>query len=363
MRIGIDTCGCNHARSGVGSYLLSFVTNLPRTKEYSFELFGLEEDRFTYTSGTEIAYSAIPAQKSLKAQASWHKHRAAKFISKNQYDAVLFPSPETIPVSSGNAKSIVVVNCLYSALPEKKQKKLLKKNLKKADFVVAASEEIKKDLCNNGVSSDSIHVIHNGIDHKVFYPVLDLDSDILDIKPFAIKRPYFIYCSSLSGADKNHIELIKAFELFKKNTGLPQRLVIAGNDGAYSEPVHKAAYDSECAEDIFVTGYFPFESLAKLYAGSDACVIPAENEGVGLPLLEAMASGVPVVCAKSGALPEMGGDVPVYFDPKNIEEIASVLERVVSEEDLRSEMIKKGIERASIFNWETTVAETLSVLK
>lgn len=362
MRIGIDTCGCDHARSGLGSYLLSFVANIS-SKENEIELFGLEEDRFTYNSDKDFVYTAVPPFKNLKAEQRWHVFKSAKFFQKKEYDAVIFPAPEKVVPFKYKTKSVVIVNSVISTQRDSSIKKQLKKGLKKAPHIVAPSEFVLRDLIINGIDESKITVIHNGIDHKVFYPVLDLDSDILDIKPFAIKRPYFLYNTRLSGPEKKHIELIKAFELFKKNTGLPHRLVIAGQDGPYAEKVHKAAFDSPYAEDIFITGYFPYQSLAKLYAGSDACVIPAENEGVGLPLLEAMASGVPVVCAQSGALPEMGGDVPVYFDPKNIEEIASVLERVVSEEDLRSEMIKKGIERASIFNWETTVAETLSVLK
>lgn len=352
MKIGINTCGCNHARNGAGSFLLSFISNLPKSDEFSFEILGLEEDRFIYTSGTELSYTSVPNEK-----------KAAKIISKKQYDAVLFPTPEKGSIKCGKSKSVLMLNYLFSMVKDKKKKKTLKKNLKKADFIIAFSEAIKRDLVDNGFSACSIRVVHNGLDHKIFYPVLNLDSDILDIKPFAIKRPYFIYCSSISGAEKNHINLIRAFEIFKKKTGLPQRLVIAGNDGEYSETLHKAVFDSSCAEDIFITGYFPFESLAKLYAGSDACVFPARNEGVGMPVLEAMACGVPVICSRSGALPEMGGDAPLYFNPEDADEIASLMEKVVQNQELRSEMIKKGSERVSEFNWETTVAEILNVLK
>ncbi|MCQ2584840.1 MAG: glycosyltransferase family 4 protein [Treponema sp.] len=352
MKIGINTCGCNHARNGAGSFLLSFISNLPKSDEYSFEILGLEEDRFIYTSGTELSYISVLNDKN-----------ASKIISKNQYEAVLFPAPEKCFIKCGKAKSVVLINYLYSVLKDKKQRKILKKNLKKADYIIAFSEIIKKDLVENGFSESSIRVVHNGLDHKIFYPVLNLDSDILDIKPFAIKRPYFIYCSSISGVEKNHLNLVKAFEIFKEKTGLPQRLVIAGNDGEYSEVLHKAAFDSSCAEDIFITGYFQFESLAKLYAGSDACIFPARNEGVGMPVLEAMACGVPVICSNSGALPEIGGDAPLYFDPDDINEMASLMEKVVQDQDLRSEMIRKGADRVSTFNWETTVAETLNVLK
>lgn len=363
MRIGIDTCGCNHARSGVGSYILSFVSNLPQSEDFTFELFGLEADRFTYSSGKEISFSSIPDCKNLKAVQKWHKRKAVKFIQKNKYDVVLFPNPMVVTPVVGNFKSIVQISVPYSAHSDKKSLKRVEKVLKKVDYIIAASDYIKKDLISNGVPEEKITIVHNGIDHTIFYPVLDLDSDILDIKPFAIKRPYFLYCSSLSGARKKHIELIKAFELFKEKNKTEHRLVIAGDDGEYSTIVHNAAYNSKYADNIFITGFFPFESLAKLYAGSDGCIVPAVREGAGLPVLEAMACGVPVLCSSSGALPEMGSDVPLYFDSDNIEEMADAMERIISEEELRKKMIDSGIERASSFNWKTTVTETLNVIK
>ena len=100
-----------------------------------------------------------------------------------------------------------------------------------------------------------------------------------------------------------------------------------------------------------------------LFAGSEALIFPAENEGVGLPVLEAMATGVPVACASSGALPEIAGDAALFFNPDNITEFASVLERVAEDKLLRAGMIQKGIERAKDFNWENTVAETVEIAK
>ena len=112
MKIGINTCGCNHARNGAGSFLLSFISNLPKSDEFSFEFFGLEEDRFIYTSGTELSYTSIPNEK-----------KAAKIISKNQYDAVLFPTPEKGSIKCGKSKSVVLLNYLFSMVKDKKKKK------------------------------------------------------------------------------------------------------------------------------------------------------------------------------------------------------------------------------------------------
>ena len=108
--------------------------------------------------------------------------------------------------------------------------------------------------------------------------------------------------------------------------------------------------NSSVASDIFLTGFFPHKSFPMMYAGSEACVFPSVNEGVGLPILEAMATGVPVLCSKSGALPEIAGDAAYYFDSDNIEEIATGLERIVTDNELRSTLTNKGIERVEAFS-------------
>jgi glycosyltransferase involved in cell wall biosynthesis len=246
---------------------------------------------------------------------------------------------------------------------DRKSRRQLKSGILHAHKLIAASNFIKDDLVKLGVSAEKITVIHNGIDHKLFFPMADIfEDEIVDIKPFAIKRPYFVYGSTLSSPEKKHIELIKAFELFKKNTGAPHRLVLAGNDGPYAEEIHKAAFDSQYASDIFLTGFFPHENFARLYGGAVACLFPSVNEGVGLPILEAMACGIPVLCSDKGALKEIGGTAPLYFNSDDIDDIASCLQKITEDKELCNNMITAGIVWAKDFNWEETVNQTLKTI-
>ena len=395
MKVAIDTFGCDNGKSGPGSYITNFISNLPEelvpkkhgttinadtnkenlegtrekksTPEITFELFGIEEDRYTYTSGKDIPYSSAPMLNSPKAERIWHKTNIHKFIKKNGYDVVLYPAAaRVLPSKFKNHLGIAIVNSILSNdIPEMglAHKKQLLKGLKNIQKIIAATQFIKQDLINLGIDENKIDVIHNGIDHKLFFPMVDLNDDVVDVKPFAIKRPYFVYGSSLSSPDKKHIELIHAFERFKKNTGLPHRLVISGNDGAYAEEIHKAAFDSEYASDIFLIGFFPHESFARLYAGAEACLFPSVNEGVGLPILEAMACGIPVLCSDKGALKEVGGASAIYFDSDNIDNISSEMEQIVENKELKEKVIFDSILWANEFNWEKTVKETLKLLK
>ena len=167
----------------------------------------------------------------------------------------------------------------------------------------------------------------------------------------------------MRNADKKHIELIRAFSLFKKRTGLSHRLVIAGSGSLYSDAVRKEAYSCEAASDIFITGYFPHENFPELYRNADACVFPSITEGVGLSVLEAMASGLPVACAKAGALPEVAGDNALYFDSNNIEDIAQAMQTIVIDQKLRTRLISGGIERVKKFSWRETATKTLNLIK
>ncbi len=362
MKIGIDTFGCD-PKSGLGSYLIYFITNLQPKLDIEFELFGLEKDRYTYSLDKGYSYISVNIHDSEKTIAKWHKRQSAKFIKKNKYDIVLYPAAENyIPSKFKNYVGVAIINSIVSFTMKNagsKKSRKLKNGLLKVQKIIAASNVVKNDLIKIGINEEKIAVIPNGIDHKLFYPMSDLMDEVVDIKPFAIKRPYFVYGSRLSSPEKKHIELIKAFDLFKKTTGLPHRLVIAGNDGPFSKEIHNAAFESEYASDIFLTGYFPHESFPKLYAGADACVFPSISEGSGLPVIEAFACGIPVICSDKGALKEISGNSAVYFDSTNVEQMAEKMQEIVENKTLREEKISEGLNWASKFNWETTVALTI----
>jgi len=366
LKIAIDTFGCDHGRSGQAAYIINFSSNLPEEFKNNIELFGQEEDRYTYTSGKDLSYNSFPMTDKIKTMRFFHRHGIKSFIKKNKYDVVIYPAiSRVIPTKFTNHIGIAIVNSILSSALESeswKYKHQVKKGLKSIQKIVASTQYIKDDLVKLGVNADKITVIHNGIDHKLFFPMLDIADDIVDVKPFAIKRPYFVYASSLSSPEKKHIELIKAFELFKKNTGLPHRLVIAGNDGEYADTIHKVAFDSPYASDIFLIGFFPHENFARLYAGAEACVFPSVMEGVGLPILEAMACGIPVLCSDKGALKEAGGLSPLYFDSDNIDQIANCMQQIVEDKELKDNIVADSIVWAGEFNWEKTTKDTLKLI-
>lgn len=368
MKIGIDTFGCDHGKSGLGSYLMSFINNLPAENEFDFELFGEEIDRYTYNAKRDVPFSSIGIKPTPGAIRLWHYLSANRFIKKAGYDAVVFPAGARLIPSKFKVPGIAIVNDIPGNVFKTENwlaQKHIKAGLSNADCIIVPSMFVKKNLERSGLKCRRIEIVHNGIDHSSFFPVdsLGIESEVADIKPFAIKKPYIIYASRMQSPEKKHIELIKAFSLFKKKTNLPHRLVIAGSDGPYSDEVHKAAFESSAASDIFITGYFPHESFPELYRNSEACVFPSVNEGAGLPILEAMATGIPVACAKAGALPEVAGNNALFFDSDNIEEFALCIEKITTDENFRKKISESALVWSKRFSWEKCVLETLEIIR
>ncbi len=367
MKVGIDTFGCNHGQSGIGSYLTSLINELQNVTDISFELFGEESDRLTFIpAGGKVTFFGLNVEQK-KSRRTWHQVKIDSLASRQHYDAILYPAgSEVIPLFQ-HVPGIAVVNNVLSDLFRANRNPFLRfahiTALKRTKAIIASSQYIRKDLVSLGIKAEKIEVVHHGIDHSHFYPHTEFMDESVPIKPFSIKRPFIIYASRLQNAEKKHVELIKGFSLFKKKTSLPHRLVLAGDEGGYSDEVRKAAAASEYASDIFLTGYFPHEHLPELYSCADACIFPSVTEGVGLPVIEAMASGIPVACAKAGSLPEIAGDCAFYFNPDDEEETAAAINTVVTDAKVRDRLLKAGFEWTKRFSWEKTAARTVDVIR
>ena len=372
MKIGIDTLGCDHGRSGIGAYILSLVHNLPKT-EHSIQLFGHELDKYTYTSGVEgVKYTCVSVGDSAFGEQAWHRLSFNAFARKQKYDIVLFPSGTKLLPMRFEAPSVLVIQNILSGDFQGYLKDISsfvsKLTLKFVRGIISPSNYIKNNLLKNGIAEEKIRVIHNGIDTDLFHPHNLQAQEALMIKPFTIRRPYIIYASRIIHPEKRHVELINAFSIVKQKTKAPHRLVIAGADGEQAEQVHQAVLRSPFASDILLTGYFPHENLSLLYSAADLCVFPSPVEGVGLPVIEAMACGIPTACVHAGALPEIAGACTCYFEPDKPDEIAAVIGSLINDsaganKERRQKLIEAGIEWVKQYSWKKTAEETLAYLE
>ena len=363
MKIAIDTFACDGGKSGFGSYLLNLTANLPKVDGVEYLLFGAGDDRYTYSS--EIPFESVKCGESLNARRFWHNFSAQGFYKRHKVSAALYPAAaRLLPSSFATPGAAVLHDCLSVILAKAKfAHRFAIKGFEKIQTIIVPTQFIKNDLLRLGFDGKKIKVVRHGIDHNRFYQRPLGDDAILNARPFAIKRPYIIYPSRISGAGKKHVELIKAFEIFKKKTGSPHRLVLAGAETSWAEEVHKAAFDSPFSQDIILTGYFPQEGFPLLIAGADACVFPSVQEGVGLPVIEAMASGVPVAASNAGALPEVCAGKALLFDSDDLDGMAAAVETAVGDKKARQKLVSEGLSWSKKFNWQECAASTIKLLK
>ncbi len=191
-----------------------------------------------------------------------------------------------------------------------------------------------------GVDRARLRVVHHGVRLTPPQPAPEREDLVLHVG--AIQ------------ARKNIARLIEAFEALPGSW----RMVLAGSAGYGAESILRRLEQSPARTRITVTGWLPDAELAQLYASARIFAFPSLDEGFGIPVLEAMASGVPVITSDRSALPEVAGDGALLVDPLRVEDISGALLRLAGDETLRSEMKKRGLERAAHFTWELAVEKT-----
>jgi len=235
-------------------------------------------------------------------------------------------------------------------------------NARAATHLIADSSATKRDLVERyGTEPDKITVVYPGYDGTTFQPVRD-EGTIEAVKAkYNIAGHYILFVGTLQPR-KNLTRLIEAFSNIQHPTSNIQ-LVIAGKKGWLYHDIFRQVEKLGLGEGVVFTGYVPEGDLPALMSGARLFVFPSLYEGFGLPVLEAMACGVPVVCSNASSLPEVAGDAAVLVDPLDVEGMAAAMERVLGNNELRAELIERGFEQAGKFSWEKCARETLKVLE
>lgn len=257
-----------------------------------------------------------------------------------------------------------LIQCLFPRSPiHRLHAKFSHSGLKNADFVIADSHSTKKDLTRfYAIPGERIRVIYPGIDHGNFYQ-RERTSSSYEMFGLFPQHKYILHLST-ELATKNVAGIIQAFAKLKKEYRLDDvKLIKAG------APAHRRDRKRNLdlfkklhlEEGVIFLDYIPEKDLPSLYNVADLFVFPSFYEGFGLPVLEAMACGTPVITSTTSSLPEVVGDAGIMVDPHDVDGLAKAMHEVVTNEGLRQDMIKRGLERAKMFSWEKTAEETLRV--
>lgn len=229
-----------------------------------------------------------------------------------------------------------------------------------SEHLIAISECTKWDLVEAfDIDPLRIRVISPGVDES-FRPLGSGQINLV-LERYRIKRPYILYVGSLS-QHKNVITLMKAYEKVRMTGQFSGALVLIGRR-EWGQETLGFLKNMKVRSNIVVTDFVPHEDLVALYGGAEVFVFPSLYEGFGLPPLEAMACGVPVITSKTSSLPEVVGDAGILVDPTSVHEISDAIVMVLENESLQHRMVKAGLERARLFSWEGSAQKMLDVFE
>jgi GT2 family glycosyltransferase/glycosyltransferase involved in cell wall biosynthesis len=369
MDLGISFAFINDKMGGVWTY----ASNLSRSmlkNEGSDKYHIISSTKSNIPSENKKNSLIYPIKNFRFSNFIWHNLILPNQLKHELLDLIHFTSP------TGSLKKIrdtIYINTIYDLTPILHPethgtimilhyKYILPRILKRCDAIITVSENTKKDLIKYyKIPEDKIKVIYLGVD-EIFKPMENIEKNRLDIRnKFNISNPYLLYVGMIEPR-KNLVRLIKAYNQIKKE-GYPHSLVIVGAIGWKYKEIFQLVDSLDLHKSINFTGFVELKDLVLLYNCADIFVYPSLYEGFGLPPLEAMSCGTPVVTSNTSSIPEVVGDAALLIDPYSIESIASGVKKVLDDDTLKNELKIKGTIRSKDFNWGKTALNTSKIYR
>ena len=277
----------------------------------------------------------------------------------------IYIEPNFIPISQINASFIISIvhDFSFHLYPEWHPKERISffkehfwKNIKRADKIVVVSDFILKQAVSFGIPKEKLTRIYCGLDHSLF-KIYRKEELAKTKRKYKLPDKFILFVGSIEPR-KNLISILKAYSILPDSLKKEYQLILVGFSGWKNKEIMKEIKK----QNIRYIGYVSEEDLAKIYNLAKIFIYPSLYEGFGLPPIEAMACGCPTIVSNIASIPEVCGDASFYVDPFDINDIAKGILKVLKSEDLRNELIAKGLKRARRFCWEKTAKQILSLI-
>jgi len=367
MRIGIDARMYSSEFTGIGRYvfeLISNVTKLDKKNEYVLFMNNPEFDNYELPNKRVKKVLVNAKHYSFAEQFRyWRKLRRAKL------DIMHF-THFNAPILYRRPSVVTIHDLTLTFFPGKKMNsgfhrfaynKVLRAVLKHSKKIISVSENTKKDLIEvTHTSPVKIETIYEGVNEN-FGPRSDKEANDEMLKKFSITQGFLLYTGVWRG-HKNLVNLIKCFGILKQDESFDLQLVITGKEDPHYPEIKRAVQELELEHDVIFTGLVPENELVSLYQEAKIFVFPSLYEGFGLPPLEAMRCGTPVVASKTSCIPEIcGEDNALFFDPYDPTDMADTIKRVWLDETLQADLHERGLKHSKKFSWEKMAEKTMMV--
>lgn len=364
MRIAINTLGSSSLKVGVGNYVIHLVHELAKIdKQNQYYIIANKKNaRFFSTKNPALKILITPNYTAIKPlRILWEQLLLPFIIKKNEIN--LLHSPGFIaPLIKTSASIVTIHDMTFFSHPQCHTRfkrayftTLIPHTIRNADAISADSENTKQDIIAHLATTPSkIHTIHLGIDTN-FQPLDKKSAQQTLQKKYNLNKPFILFVGMIEPR-KNLNRLIDAYVSLKTAT----QLVIVGKKGWHMDSFFKKIKDLRTKE-IVLTGYVPDEDLPFFYTAADAFVYPSLYEGFGLPVIEAMACGCPVVTSNNSSLKEIAEEAALLINPENTQELADAMKKIIHDKQLRKTLIQKGLKQAQQFTWKKTAEKTLEL--
>ena len=362
MIIGIDGAPLGQIKTGVGHYTFEIARGVA-TAEPQENFRVISHLQFTADGFEDTPPNLEFVQAPVNAFTKhWWTIGLPRYIRQNSIK-LFHGTNYDIPVWGGCATVLSIHDLSALLYPEThvarrvwRTRRRLPLMARKATRIIVPTESVKSEVCEylriDPVKVETIRYAPR----RCFHPVTKSAAQET-LKRLNVEDSFILYVGAIEPR-KNLLTLVRAFEEIYKNTELRPELVIAGPTGWLSEELFRYVQNSPVQQRILVTGYLSDEDLRALYSTCTVMCYPAVYEGAGLPPLEAMACGAPVITSDARAIAEMVGDAACLVPAKDYQELASQIVHVVTDAKVRSSLIQRGLLRAGAFSWERTAEAT-----
>ncbi|HEY7289807.1 MAG TPA: glycosyltransferase family 1 protein [Vicinamibacterales bacterium] len=357
MRIGIDARKLHDF--GIGTYIRNLLRQLARIDhDTEFVLLCRAEDR---TMIAELGENFRPVAESAANYSIAEQLKVP--LALRREGVALFHAPHYVLPPLVQSRSVVTIHdCIHLMFPQYLPNRAalayarasIRMAARRSTRVMTVSESSKRDILRFvDAPPEKIDVIHNAYDER--FGVEPHEEDVVRVRErFQLQDEFILYAGNVK-PHKNLERLIQAFDLVRRR-GLDQvKLIIIGDEVSKYASLRRAVHRYQLHKFVRFLGYVPEETLAVMYRLAGVFVFPSLYEGFGLPPLEAMASGTPVVTSNVSSLPEVAGDAAVLVDPYDPQAIADGMYTVLTDEQQRRTLRAKGLARAAQFSWERSV--------
>lgn len=355
--VGIELQPCCGERSGVGTYEYEIVKRFQSNNEIQYvgNLFDFLGRR---SSCEEFKTWGLVLQENRVLP--YRGYRLLNLFFPLPYGWIFKPTDVTLffnYIVPRNIKGRVVTtiyDMTYMRFPETMHKRNLirlkngiERSVNRSDIILTISEFSKWEIMHFlNVPEEKIKVLYCATPDK------EIPINFAAVaEKYKINKPYILYVGTIEPR-KNLVNLIRSFDQLKSQYGLPHQLVLAGGNGWQNEEIFRTAKEIQHSKDIVFTGFVSDAEKSTLYQNASVFAFPSLYEGFGIPPLEAMSWGVPVLTSNAASLPEVVGDAAVIIDPYDIEGISDGLYRLLTDNDLREDLINKGYKQIEKFTWE-----------